>query len=140
MALHVHLAADHRSQAAVGTDHERGPAVEQRARPLHAESACDGPVTVGQEREVEAVLLGEPLLALDRIGADPEPAGAEGGELAGQVAEVAALRGAAGGQGPGVEEQHHRSLSQLVGQADGAAVAGRQLEVGREVTRSEHAQ
>ena len=80
------------------------------------------------------MLLRELPLAVDWIGADPEAGGADGGELRLEVAEVAALLRAPRRHGPGIEEEHDRASGQLLRQADGAAVVGRQLEVGEGVT------
>ena len=83
---------------------------------------------------MEAVLLRELPLTVDRIGADPEAAGADRGELRLEIAEVAALLGAPRRHRPGVEEQDDRPSPQLVGEADGMAVLGRQLKVGDSLT------
>src|SRR5205085_9867894 len=132
--VHVQLAADAGEQAPVGADDERGAAVEQWTRPLDAERLGDPTVGVRQQREVEVVLGGELLLALDRVGADAEAASPEGAELGTQVAEMAALRRAARRHRLGVEEQDHGALTELLVKADGLAVVGHELEVGYLVT------
>ena len=79
------------------------------------------------------MLVAELLLALDRVGADADALGADRGELAGEVAEVAALLGAPAGQCLRVEEQDDRPLASSVGELARVAVLVGQLEVGYNV-------
>ena len=66
-------------------------------------------VGIGQERVVEGVLVGEALLLLHLVGADPDPLGAHRLELGLHVPEMATLRRAARGHGGRVEEQDDRA-------------------------------
>ena len=135
MGVHAHLAADHVQQAAVGVDDEGDALVGQGAEAaLDAEGLGDGAVLVGEQRVVEAVLLGELALLVDRVGADPDALGPNLFELGLEVAEVAALLGAAVGHRRGVEEQHDWAFGQEVAQlALGAGLVGK-LEVLNHVT------
>ena len=72
----------------------------------------DDAVGVREQRVVELLLVGELGLLLDGVGADTHPAGPDGGELAGQIAEVAGLLGAARRHRRRVEEQHDRSVGE----------------------------
>ena len=78
-------------------------------RALHAVAVGDFAVDVGEQRVVEVVLLRELGLSLDAVHRDADQLGAERGELAREVAEVARLLGAARAQGRGVEEENDRA-------------------------------
>jgi hypothetical protein len=119
---HVGLAADRREERPIRSDDECGPFRREWSHPFHPEELRDGPIRIGQEREVEAVLLVEFALSINLIGADSRSLGSELGELAGQVAEVAAFLRSAGRHGLGVEEQHDGTGLDEVGQVDRGAV------------------
>ena len=76
---------------------------------LGAELGGDRAVGVREQRQAERLLLVELLLLLDRVGADADGLCADGGELGGEVTEVAALLRAAVRHGGRVEEQHDRA-------------------------------
>ena len=101
---------------------------------LAPKGAGDGPVGIGQERKVEAVLRAELLLARHWVGADPDALCAEALELGGQVSEVAALRSATGREGTGIEEEDDRTFPELGRKLPSAGVVGIELEVRNEVT------
>ena len=122
MGEHVGFGADGGEEGLVRPDDERGPFGRERTHSLHTEEFRNGPVGVRQEREVEVVLLVEFALPINLIGADSRSLGPEFGELAGQVAEVAAFLRSARGHRFGVEEQHERTRLDQVGESDGCAV------------------
>ena len=76
----------------------------------------DRAIGVGQQRIVEAVLVGELLLLLDGVGADPDALSAGLLELGGEIAEVAALLRAAERHRGWIEEQHDRTVEQELAQ------------------------
>jgi hypothetical protein len=75
------------------------------------------------------VLPRELLLALDRVTADPHRTRPHGGELGGQIAEMARLGGAAGGERRRIEEQHDGPFAHQLGEAPGRAGLVGQREV-----------
>ena len=124
VGVHAELAGDHVEHGAVGVDHERRALdrhelAEQPA--LDAELRGDGALGVGQQRVVEALLVGELGLLLNGIGADADAAGADGGELRSQVAEVAGLLGTARRHRRGIEEQHDRAVGEKLCEASHSA-------------------
>jgi len=138
VGVHVHadLALDGRQDAAVGADDEGGPLGGRQRREPPADTELGGhrPVGIGQQREVERVLVGEPLLLLHLVGTDADALGAHLVELGLQVPEVAALGGAPRGHGRRVEEQHHRAVLQEVRQTADRPVLIGELEVRSQVT------
>ena len=82
-------------------------------------------VGVGEEGEVEAVLVAELAVARHVVRRDPQHHGARGLEVRGAVAEGARLLGAAGRVVLGIEVQHH-GLAAEIGELDLAAVVGGQ--------------
>src|ERR1700730_15889397 len=85
---------------------------------------------IGEEREVEAVLVAELAVAGDVVGRNAEHGGAVGGQLGLAVTEGAGLAGASRGVVLRVEVQHDRLAAQG-GEPDLLAVVGTQGEVGR---------
>ena len=83
--------------------------------------AGEGEVLVGEEIEVETLLLLELLVPGGLVGADPDDGVAGPLELVVGVAEVARLGGAAGGHRPRVEEHHVLATGEVV-VGDGLAV------------------
>ena len=104
--------------------------VEEAEAAFGAELGGDGAVGVDEQREAEGLLLVELLLLVDRVGADADGLRADGGELGLEVAEVAALLGAAVGHGGRVEEQHDGPVGEEVAQLAGRAGLVGELEVG----------
>ena len=133
VALHVELAVHSAQDPSVRVDDEGRPLVEERARSLDSEQTCDRPIGVRKQRVPELVLASELVLALDRVGADADPARPECLELRPDVAEMTALLGASRREGLRIEEQDHGSFLQLLGQAHGPARLRRQLEIGYQV-------
>src|SRR5580693_5800801 len=72
--LHAQLALDHADDLAVGVDDE-GVALhgDEAAAALDPEDLAHLAVGIGEEGEVEGVLVGELLLLLDGVGADTHP-------------------------------------------------------------------
>ena len=96
------------------------------------------PVGIGQQREVEAVLVGEGLLLVDDVGADPDPARADLGELVRQIAEVTTFARAPRGHRRRIEEQHDGPVGEQIDEAAlGARLIG-QLELRRQLTSLQH--
>ena len=84
-----------RDEEGAADDPHAGLAVHLLLAP-HAPRLGDGAVGVGDEREGEALLGLEPIVALDAVAAHPHDDGPEGGEVIVQIAEVPGLGGAAG--------------------------------------------
>ena len=83
---------------------------------------------VGEEGEVETVLVAEPAVARHVVGGDPQDHGPLGLQLRGAVAEGAGLLGAAGRVVLGIEVEHHGPAAE-VGQPDLPAVIGGHREI-----------
>ncbi len=94
-------------------------------------------ILVGEQPEAERVLVAELRVRRGRVGRDAEDGGPDRVEVGLRVAQRARLDRAARGVVLGVEvEDDARALE--VGEAHGAAVVGRQFEVGSGVTGREH--
>ena len=122
------------ADAAVGVDDERRAlgaqvrlAVHRLLHP-HAVELADGVIGIGEQREVQVLLVVELLDLLDRIGRDADDLHAGGRVLGLAIADRAGLRRAARRVGLGVEVQDDRAAAQGR-QADGLAVLVGQLEV-----------
>ncbi len=130
MGVHAQFAADDLQHRAVLRDDEGDPLGRREGEaPPDAEPLTHRPVGVGEQGHAERVPSGELLLPFDAVAADADGAGTHGREFRGQVAEVAGLGRAAGGQGGGIEEQHDRPVGQQLGEPPGGAALVGQREV-----------
>src|SRR3954452_23942013 len=117
----------------VGPDQEGGPGNSQEGPAVHGFFAPDAVGLehlvghVGSERYVEAVLLLELVLGLDRIGGDPQNVRAGLLIFGPKLREFNGFAGAAGGVGLGVEVEHELAAVE-VGEGQTAAAVARQLE------------
>src|SRR5690606_12259961 len=102
-------------------DQTLGDLAVQLLLAVGAQPAGEGEVLVGEEIEVETLLLLELLVPGGLVGADPDDGVAGPLELVVGVAEVARLGGAAGGHRPRVEEHHVLATGEVV-VGDGLAV------------------
>ena len=102
-------------------DHRPG---EHAGRP--GEPTCL--VLVGEQRHVEALLLGEALVRLDRLRRDPEHVGTELVEPLALVAVGAELLGADRGEVARIEGEDQLAAA-VVGELVGLAAGAGQLEV-----------
>ncbi len=107
--IRAQFAADHGEYRAVGIDDEGvsfdGHEFAQQS-PFDPVALGHGAVGIRQQRVFQPLRAREPGLDVHGIGADPRAAGAECGELGGQIAEVARLGGAHRRVGGGVEEEY----------------------------------
>jgi len=88
-------------------------------------------VDVGQQREVQQLVLGERLHGERVVDRDPDPVGAGAREAGREVPEVDRLPRAAAGPGGREEEQDDRSTQQHLVQLLHLAVLVGEVEVGR---------
>ena len=84
MRVHVDLGVDRRQDPPVGVDHERRSLHRTELETLVDAEDC-GHLAIGvrQQRVVEFVLVGELLLLVDRVLADPDAGGTDRLELGG---------------------------------------------------------
>ena len=94
----------------------------------------DRTVDVGEQRIVEIVGVGPPLLLLDGVAADPDALHAGRGEFGGEIAEVAGLLRAARRERRRVEEERDRTVGEEFREPPGRAGLIGQGEVGCGVT------
>ncbi len=118
MGEHVGLTSDRGEERPVRSDDEGRSLGGERTHAFHAEGLGDGPLRVGEEWIVQVVLLVEFALPIDLIGADSRSGGVEFGELAGQVAEMAALLRSAGRHGLRIEEEDEWSRFDEIAELD----------------------
>lgn len=132
----VHLGDD-----AVGVDEERHPLGEVRVllvgRSLDAVDPAHRPVDVAQQREPEAVLLGEDLVVSRGVEAGAEDTGPGGSDLGASVTEALSLARSAAGRRLREPPQHDPRPAQ-VGQLHGAALLVGEREVGCGGTGLDH--
>ena len=120
----------------VGAHHHDRSAVEAE-RAEHAVRLGDLLVDVGEEREREAVLRRERLVARHVLRADAEQLGAEPDERAEVVVVAVELHGAHRRVIAGIEREHDR-LPALRGQRVVAAAGARKREVGCDLAAADH--
>ena len=134
---------DHVHDRAVGVDDERRAVhahVRLAVHLLLAPDAVllgDGVVRVGEQREVEVLLVVELRDRRDRVGRDAEHGHAGGLVVAAVVADAARLRRAPGGVGLGIEVEDDGPAAQAREAHGGAVVVG-ELEVGGLVAGLDH--
>ena len=101
----------------------------QRPEPAgHPVALADREVLVGEQRHVEALLLGPVLVRVDRLRRDAEHLGVEPVDPVALVAVGAELLGADRGRVAGVEGEDHVAAA-VVGEPVGLAAGAGQLEV-----------
>src|SRR3954449_7180883 len=137
MAVGVHAPHDLR-HVAVGVDHERRARVRVLALLRDAVGLAQRVLGVGQQRERQLVLRLELLVRGDGVGADAEHLRARALELAPGVADAAGLARAAGRVVLGIEVEDDRLAAQL-GEPDGLAAVGLELEVRSRLAFFDHA-